>query len=67
MTKLALVLFLFSIGIAIPLLHSIKEVDEWIQKLHHAKESLWPIFGFFENCYYEIHLKSLEILQRIGF
>ena len=49
MTKLALVLLLFSIGIAIPLVHSTNEVDEWIQKLHHAKEKVSRLNFYFHD------------------
>ena len=49
MTKLALVLLLSSIGIAIPLVHSTNEVDEWIQKLHHAKEKVSTLHFYFHD------------------
>ncbi|XP_023873165.1 dirigent protein 23 [Quercus suber] len=49
MIKLALVLLLFSIGIATPLVHSTNEVDEWIQNLHHAKEKVSRLHFYFHD------------------
>ena len=47
--KLALVLLLLSLGLAIPLVHSTKEVDEWIKKFHHAKEKVSRLHFYFRD------------------
>ncbi|KAK7840981.1 dirigent protein 23 [Quercus suber] len=63
MTKLALVLLLFSIGIAIQLVHSTKEVDEWIQKLHHAKEKVSTLHFYFHDTLSRKNPSAVEVVE----
>ena len=63
MTKLALVLLLFSIGIAIPLVHSTNEVDEWIQKLHHAKEKVSTLHFYFHDTLSGKNPSAVEVAE----
>ncbi|KAL4616114.1 hypothetical protein ACB092_07G175600 [Castanea dentata] len=63
MTKLTLVLLLFLIGIAIPLVHSTNEVDEWIQKLHHAKEKVSRLHFYFHDTLSGKNPSAVEVAE----
>ena len=61
--RLALVLLLFLIGIAIQLVHSTKEVDEWIQKLHHAKEKVSMLHLYFHDTLSSKNPSAVEVAE----
>ena len=64
-TKIALVLLFFLIGIAIPLVHSTNEVDEWIQKLHHAKEKVSTLHFYFHDTLSGKNLSAVEVAEAL--
>ncbi|KAK9287458.1 hypothetical protein L1049_015879 [Liquidambar formosana] len=53
MDKLAIVLMLISLVVAMPIVHSTieepKEVDEWLHKIHFAKEKMTKLHFYFHD------------------
>ena len=64
-TKIALVLLFFLIGIAIPLVHSTNKVDEWIQKLHHAKEKVSTLHFYFHDTLSGKNPSAVEVAEAL--
>nr|XP_023914575.1 dirigent protein 23-like [Quercus suber]POF07949.1 dirigent protein 23 [Quercus suber] len=67
MAKLALVLLLFSLGMAMQLVQSTKEdpkeVDEWIQKFHHAKEKVSRLNFYFHDTLSGKNSSAVEVAE----
>ena len=67
MVKLALVVLLFSLGMAMQLMQSTKEdpkeVDEWIQKLHHAKEKVSRLNFYFHDTLSGKNPSAVEVAE----
>ena len=67
MTKLALVLLLFSLGMAMQLVQSTndepKEVDEWIQKLHHGEEKVSRLHFYFHDTLSGKNPSAVEVAE----
>ena len=67
MTKLALVLLLFSLSMAMQLVQSTndepKEVDEWIQKLHHGEEKVSRLHFYFHDTLSGKNPSAVEVAE----
>ena len=67
MTKLALVLLPFSLGMAMQLVQSTndepKEVDEWIQKLHHGEEKVSRLHFYFHDTLSGKNPSAVEVAE----
>ncbi|KAL4616123.1 hypothetical protein ACB092_07G176400 [Castanea dentata] len=67
MTKLALVLLLFSLGKAMQLVQSTNdepiEVDKWIQKLHHGEEKVSRLHFYFHDTLSGKNPSAVEVAE----